>query len=319
MPPVSFALLFNHNEGHMYFGSSRYWSSNENNSSGQEDYIRASIEIDSATASAITLSKRVWEKNNPFPTAYLDNTGHGENRGLVTRAGYCDFFQLKDLHDFTQSELIIRISAGSQKEEKHHDLSNPNRQHYSIQASRQFFPTDWRKLRIPKTTPIIEKVNYSLRWLEGEFDNWSNPERWGRPQNEDPELKVFNQNRTTYAVAYPAKVTQRSSTLEENPDNIIKIINLVGRKNRLLPLSPEISQFKPPFDYANALLERTLFDADQKRIPMIGYYEVHSALAEIGLPNLDSPRRMKPEQGVEFLFTQVLPAMERFISYTTKK
>jgi len=319
MPKVRFALLFDTTcDERRYAGMTRVLSPGEHDKYGYCDCIDAEIEIDETASSSVELTRKVWERNNSLPFAYLDNKGHGENRGLVIRGGYCELLKREGFSDFVNSELEVRISLGNHSKNRHHNLTTPDRYHFSVYTLRQFFPIKWEELNVPETHYIQEEINYSLRWLNGEFDNWSDPRDWNKDRT-SLDAKTFHELRTTYLSSSAHCVQKYNISEEENPEKVRDLITQVERKENIISLSPRIAPFTgAEFQYANMLLRDSMNRGCKGAIPILGYSDIYIALNKIEqleCPSLEHEHKKSPLKGGEFIFGPVLAAMERFSKF----
>lgn len=324
-------------EGHdndcRYLGFSKYLNNGRDGICFPTD-VKLSPEIQRA----LELTKPIWTKSSSIPLAYVDSGNHGYRIGLVFNAAEFEgIIDHETMHDFVRRELIARVSVGGSRKKTGYetkedslgnevDFSNPNRVHVSVLGRRHFFPKEWRNLpyendgwgrRVDKrfVTPVVEEVHVSMRWIDGKFNDWNNPEEWYKGfSDRSLGAQEFSKMRTTYCVAYPKEVSQKHSTEGEKSDNIKELIKREGRRRQIIDLSPEIRQFKGRYQHANKMLEKVLNDGIQLRVPVIGFQEVRGAA---GLDNVDGMydnqiAQMTPEQGVEYLFGKVMPAIDDF-------
>ncbi len=301
-------------------------------------YFRADVKLSPEIQRALELTKPLWIKNSPVPLAYVDSGNHGYGIGLVFNAGECEGILNGDMRDFVRRELVARVSVGGSRKKKDGtaedkselesevDFSNPSRIHISVLGRRQFFPKEWRDLPYEDDgwgrkadkrliTPVVEEVHVSMRWLDGQFNNWNDMEEWYKDFGSHSfESKEFSKMRTTYCVAYTEKISQKQNSEREQPEEVKKLIKSEGRKRQVIPLSPEINQFKDKYTHANKALATIFNGGIESRIPIIGFQEVRYAT---GFDDVDGMydnqiAKMTPQEGVEYLFGKVMPAVEMF-------
>jgi len=295
MTKVQLAMHFDVRAGDFY-GSSKFFYPTEH-FNRDLSYITAEINLDDTTTRAIELTKPIWGQTRELPPVILDGGGHGENRGIVIERGLHKGEKVEGLSEFDQYDLRTRVSVGAAKaQEGEYDLTKPTRHHMSVWAGRQFFPIDYKELGLDEDIPIVEIINYSLRWLNGKFDDWSNSDEWVKGITKLDE-KYRHEMRTTYAFSYPDTVSQEYSTQEGNKEAIKELRKRVGRRERAFPLTPKNP--KEQYDMRG-------------RIPIIGYDAVEEILNEWGLWSSKGRQTDNPNKGIEFLFNDVLHAMENF-------
>ncbi len=317
---MKIGISFEEEEHDRYFGRSRY--------EREQQHFPVDIELSPLVQEAVELTRPFWSQTSDIPIVIADGGGHGFDRGLVIHGDTCDYSQDTD---FTRSSIRTRISFGGELAGNRFDFLKDGRLHVSIYAGRQFFPQEWQEY-IPvegnqrfdddhrETTPVIEEVHVSFRWLVQEFDDWSDTELWLKEATSKVMgRKSFDSRRTTYCAAikiHDVSKRENHSSREMGIDEKLAFVQQEGRKKPLLRYSPSVQPFSHSHAYANKLLERFFYHGVSNRLPVIGYQEVAGALYEI-LPyrTNNDIARMKKEEGVRFLFSDVMAGLQKFVSH----
>jgi hypothetical protein len=197
------------------------------------------------------------------------------------------------------------------------DFSKLERLHVSVYGARQFFPSEWRNL--PKNVgkyghadgssnsykSLLEEVHVSLRWLNGEFNDWSNLSDWRNDLGDDRKGAriMFNDHRTCYAV----------STIEEvfSKEESKKLVGKFGRSDMVLPFAPSVNVFSnDAYREQNTLTDYFFGRGVGDRIPIVG---IDNFASNIGLSFQNFGSNVRMGEGVEYLFGEVMPKIREFI------
>jgi len=314
MPKIPLALMFDSRKSN-YVSDFKWLDLNKDDPQDRTHYIEVEINVSEPVAKAVKLTKQLWERENrKLPLTFMDNTEHGTNRGLVIKSGFCRTIKDTSLYldEFTESELVTRISFGCSGEKMHQDLSNPFRVHFAIMANRCFFPKDWEKLGLKEGSYLVETANYSLRWINGTFEDWSDPNCWNS-HDKSVDQNAFNRKRTIHAASYVETLSRKNSSEPADPEVVLQLVKKTGRKNQSLPVCPKIDQFRPPFNYANKLIKLALNDGVCGVIPIMGAEVYHSLRDKVDFPYTSQEARNSPLEGANFVFGPVLESMSRFV------
>lgn len=271
-----------------------------------------------------------------IPVAEQDFHGHGCDYGLVFREDSYELVEIiPSVTNFTTKNLVARVSFGMEKtgeweeNERKTCYKDPkllNRLHLNVFGSRQFLPKNFREIQEDREhfSYLSERVHFSLRWLKGEFDGCWNDFGEFEKNVGDYYLNVpkFNEKRTTYmSSGLSSEYVNGNFSREGESGKIItleKIYQLLGTKNRILPknLTREeiLSRFSPDFDPKD--LEKVFPSFDSRNsFENIGFTPVLKILSQFGevseRDELLFPK-MKMQEGVEYIFDKVLPAMKKY-------
>ena len=300
------------------------------------DYTVADIKLAPEIERAFELTKSIWKGGgeNEVPIVYLDRGDHGCDRGIVMRQGSVDVVPLYGDASFCRSEVVARISFGAgnyenrtQETPRALDFSQLGRVHIGVRARKQFFPANWRALPVHyneygrkeeerrRLTPIVEEANVSLRWINGQYDEWSDPELWIRDQNiKSLGANEFHGERTTYCFAAESRIHFLQDEMRDPVLN--RFLKKERRMRQAIPLSPMVKCYPdgPEYNFANLAVER-LFKSgiDMGVLPSVGYDNV-LRLTGRTLPWPDKDfKKMTPMEGIEFLFGKVMPPLTGFV------
>gem|GEM_PF-2402053 len=291
------------------------------------------IQVSPEVKKAIELTEPIWSKRSDIPSVVIDKGNHGYGKGLVLLEGTADYTEDPV---FVSNEIAVRISFGPKEMEKKNAYTyrKNDRLHISVYGARQFFP---ERLELPyksrgsedivselgegirETTPIVEEVHISLRWLGDDFDDWNDCEEWFRERYTPLTAegrKEFSESRTTYCLATPGEI-KKDANKELEPEEILKYVESIGKKEQIIPLAPRIVKFANEYGYVNKITD-FYPTVGGNRVPIVGYdnipYKFRDRDGDIRLPDIEESRikEMSKMEGVEFLFGKVLPALQRF-------
>ena len=286
-----------------------------------------------------------------IPLANQTEQAHHGDYGLVFRLGEVDNVELLPggcCTDFTRGIVTARISMGMpQTKDKIGDkeiiLKNPSelaRLHLNVYGARNFLPVKEVDKQDPKIFEYIsEELHFSLRWVNGKFDNvWNDPAKWLEEKDSRYMSRPdFNNMRTTYLESnsqsnnvnggfykdltkwVPPEIKGRI----ERGEKILTLEDiqaLIGTgKERILPGNIDIQKFLKLFpqstEEADARKAAGYNFKERKDFPHIGYSPVLKTLSRFGDVTAEdaySIPSMSMDQGVEYIFGKVLPAVEKF-------
>ncbi|MFA5856853.1 MAG: hypothetical protein WC867_05820 [Candidatus Pacearchaeota archaeon] len=293
-----------------------------------------------------------------FPYANQTSQGHHGDYGLVFRIGETSSIGLipdDSCANFTYKNLVARISYGMEKtpdviQDKPVILNDPtkiSRLHLNVYGARNFLSTEIEEQAIESFNYTTEVIHFSLRWVNGKFDNsWNEPKQWLKEKDSRYLNKPqFNPMRTTY---FETKTS--SNHLNGNfyhdlsgyiPNNIKEQINsgktilsmnevldkIGPRKPNLLPPNIPFEDFIKEFPAGSSIddIKKSLgYNLEKKEsFPNIGYSKLCTFLYNYGIINNDSIinkydsfriPEMTMDEGVDYIFQRVLPAVKMFIS-----
>lgn len=163
-----------------------------------------------------------------------------------------------------------------------------------------------------------EGLNFSMRWLNGNFDDWSNLKQWQKEaESQAYDHKGFHKMRTTYF-----DVDEREDNLGGRVDEsmINRWVAILGNRNVVLPSNLTIEDFTrmhPSFTVEKAARAFGKMGVYKKEvtIPTAGYVPVLEVLSQYGDVSAKDARgipKMTPEQGLVYLTDKVIPAVVEF-------
>ena len=153
---------------------------------------------------------------------------------------------------------------------------------------------------------------------------WSDPQKWLKQIHETKiGRNKFNDHRTSYMIStIESGFNKVFCNIEKiSREDKLKLIKKEGRKAMILPLSPQTPKIEEPYDTLNKLFNK-ITPTIKGQVPSIGYESIQSFfylnshntnVEEIKFPYLTSEIKDSPEKGVEFLFGEVLPTIEKLV------
>ncbi len=260
--------------------------------------------------------------------------GHGNDYGLVFRYGIFDEVELMDGRDgttFAKNNLVARISMGmpaetihiGNREVKCKDPSNLSRLHLNVFGARNYL-LDKSEGKISESFKYgIEKIHFSLRWLDGKFDNsWNDLPEWiAQKDSRYLSKPQFNPMRTTYYES-TTRQDQANGNISRGNLTLKEIQDRIGiDREAILPAELTSTEFCNMFPAGCAIED--IYRASGLRIlderkdyPTIGYAPALKILSRFGKvsekESLSIPE-MNMDEGVEYIFGKILPAMKKFV------
>ncbi len=278
----------------------------------------------------IDLRIPTWQGN--FPVARYIAQGHGDEYGLVFRMGENERILLVPGDSgsaFEKRGLTCRISygmpageeiaLGSSKTVNYNDPSKISRLHLSVFGWRDF-PLE-EGIRVSRTDLFRyfrESVHVSLRWTDGKFDSrWSDPAEWFKQKDSDSYNRArFDEMRTPYVksmemISSANGAVGKKITVEE-------IEKLIGSGKARTTKNLSIEEFLALFPAGTTLEDAKKAAGIRREIvdfPNIGYAPALKLLSQFGNVSENDANEIpyaSMESGVNYLFSRVLPAVERF-------
>lgn len=291
--------------------------------------IQADIKLPSEVEKGITLSQEAFGTPG-LPFVRIDDGGHGPF-GMIFCEGMSDFPVVKLSNDSYHADpkwgVQTRISFGpltskTRQVNAPSDFSN-YRLHISVRAGRianlnAQLEERWESHRERKweLRGDQEEVHFSLRWLDGKFDDWSDVNLWKKEQKSKfMNRHTFNDMRTSlHTTVTNRRISIMGPTGSTQDEFARRFAKIYGKRKHLLPPNAPLGDFRkayPGFD-DQYLLHAFGCREDSQQIPVIGYSPVLDVLSNYGEVSKKDARkilRMSPAEGTEFLFGKVLPAM----------
>ncbi len=248
------------------------------------------IALPDIVSKAITLGANSLEGFLP-PVMYISKAGH-DSIGAVFYIGDLkknDFEVERSILDRKEG-VAARVSYGADSRETGGwSLSDIDRLHISAYAFRRFLPIDKELARtLSPNECLINEVHLSLRWQKEE-GNW----RFDDPYDD----KMHRSSRTAWM-----------RTLRERyyaDDGLMK-------KESFIPAARELDKFGQPLKHKNG---DVLEQMKTKKTSHSGYEVVADFLSRFGdvKPSVRI-EDLSPEEGTQYLFQRIVPAMRTFIS-----
>jgi len=226
----------------------------------------------------------------------------------TTKAGHSDIglvFYINDLkeEDFDKESnkhyfggdrgIVARVSIGPGKRKEDKCGWNPldiGRFHISVYGFRDFFPLEGEVPELPlkqKSDCLREEVHFSLRWFKKEDGGWDyyNPYPKGTASTQCPWMRL-----------------SKAVTMTKVP--------VVPRKNHI-PFTDELDEYgQAPYDKTSEEDRFKVFETSHS-----GYKPVLDLLSKFSsdVSNAKQISELSPEEGINYLFQQVTPALKAFI------
>lgn len=269
-----------------------------------------------------------WKQNKEPPIAVQDFHGHGGNYGLVFPNLIHQNVNNKDFPEFGHTNWYVgsRISFGMDKkiyiENSSNTFKDPgkmNRLHISLCAQRNFLPLGKDEVKQPIDEDYYtfqsERINFSLRWLDKEFDGvWNDPNIWIKHiDSKHFEYPQFDARRTTY---FSTKVSQDQKDTAGGIYSKKDVTPLLNRRKKVLPNDILLTKLMTRFPELSEKQIRTLYGESRKMIfPHVGFAPCLEILSQFGgvSPGDESIFKESMNEGITYLYGKVLPAMEAFV------
>lgn len=307
----------------------------------RKDAIVVDMNLPDIVEAEINHIHNTFHDHHDEPLAYLDTGSHGHNSGLVLWNTLYDSPCLQQTSDGTIQldnwTVKTRISIGPTDEYK---KQNPtwngemSRLHIGVWAGRNCCfeakpETRNQQFYTHSLHYVTEQINFSMRWLDGQFDDWSHIRLWRKDRTNKKKsfnLHEFNEFRTTYFDS------RESSESILGPNKYAKrFMVILDDKPRLLP---ELETFGSVLEREKVIDEQELrcaYDLGHSggTVPTVGYDEVIGILSnysdKLTYINMDGYgkgtinsndhkkiKKMSSEDGMKYTFHNVLDAMLRF-------
>jgi hypothetical protein len=291
--------------------------------------IQADIKLPLEVERGIILSHEAFGTPG-LPFLRIDDGGHGPF-GMVFREGMSDFPNIRanndSYHACPKWGVQTRISFGpltssTRQVNAPSDLSK-YRLHISVRAGRIVnlraqLEERWESHRERKWELLgdTEELHFSLRWLDGKFDDWSDVNLWKKEEkSKSIDRHTFNDARTSsYNTTKGHRISITGPTGSTQDEFAQRFARIYGERKNILPPNVSLGDFRkahPGFDkeYLFNMFQRR---EDSRAIPTIGYSPVLEVLSNYGEVSKRDARRvtkMTSAEGTEFLFGRVLPAI----------
>lgn len=273
--------------------------------------------------------------------------GHNHDYGLVFRIG--DYSSVNLIPEglctsFSRKGLVARVSMGMPESIETRNgselvLKDPTqltRLHLNVYGARNFLPPEEERVTEDNQfNYATEEIHFSLRWVNGVFDNrWNNPSIW-ISEKDDRSLgkPEFDDMRTTYCQSGSRRNGlnrhfrhNHSGVKQEYFDRSIgpvigleEVERMIGtNRERILPANASLDEFMKIFPNGTSSEDAMGVSYPNRRpesFPHIGYSPALNTLSKFGdvspaeaenIPNLSM------SEGIEYIFGKVLPAMRNF-------
>jgi hypothetical protein len=188
--------------------------------------------------------------------------------------------------------LVGRVSYGGSNKVRVWDISEMNRLHLSMYSFRRFVPVEPELAStLSRNSCMSNEIYFSLRWLKNDSD-------W---EFDDPYMNMNHSFRTSWIRTV----------------KVDSIHHAHKKKKSLIPESGGLDEYgQPPrqenVDYSD--VEKISESLRAKTTSHSGYDVTLNFLKNFG--DVTAPHEIKqltPEQGIEYLFQKVAPAMRNFL------
>jgi hypothetical protein len=158
-----------------------------------------------------------------------------------------------------------------------------------------------------------EAINFSMRWVDGKFDDWNDFKLWKKDKDSDMlDHYRFSDTRTSY---FRTEVDRGCSW--ENADGGRRLLVTMGERKPLLPSQPTFADISKKFKGIPQEKVGSIWGFHGARyipqvVPAVGYAPILQFLSDYGDVSARDARqlpKMTPQQGAEYVFGKVLPAM----------
>jgi hypothetical protein len=302
----------------MYF---KYYGLNDPVSS----YTKADMQVPPEFERAIEWVKPIWSRSRDRPLVTLDSSHHGFDLGLVHKDTLVDRYEGKA--SLTRSEVAVRVSVGGKSEGREIAFDEAARLHIGVYGGRKFFPEDWRRI-VPKDnehyesgvdyrpiTPVLEQVHISLRWLDGKFDDWDDPELWLKEYTDNRlGSKRWDRDKANFLSSRTERLSKIRSSGWVDKKTGMGVVRSEGRKRRAIPLDIPLEKLEGISPSAGKVLEKVFgyHKGLNGRIPTIGFGNIKGYLGRyVPYPN-KKISDMDMIEGTDYLFGGVLPGILEF-------
>lgn len=262
-----------------------------------------------------------------IPVGQYDANGHGDDYGFIFTMNDEKNFVLDRDIQVTKSVVTARISYGfpgkevnvGDKKINYKDPSKISRLHLNAYARRDFVPKGEKfKSRTNIFPDASEVMHFSVRWIDGKFDNsWNRAEDWiDALKSRRYDRAEFNEMRTTYMLSGNVNEYMQG-IIEREPELLRRAAEIMGPEKERLIYNWDVQDITKifPKDKADVATLKELRLERKGAYPVIGYSPLLSLLSRFGdvsekdaieIPN------MSMEEGAQYIFGKVLPAMREF-------
>lgn len=281
------------------------------------------IQLPSEVEEAVKLTKKALGTSDNTPVAFMDDGNHGFDGGIVFRDNLYQQISLRAGNhnsNFPVWQVTTRISVGPDDKyvSKKGNIWDGSlaRLHLGVWAGRTASPKV-----IDDSNPRIEyneeSINFSLRWVDGKFDDWNDPKEWKKDlTNNRIDRKSYEEKRTTHY-----KLVDRIESKNNNGNHPLERWMLVlGERKSRLPALKTIHEVARDTKITEKDLEsmfraRRGFGAEAILLPTTGYKPSLEVLSQYGNVKPSDAKlipTMTPKEGVSYLYERILPAMMAF-------
>ncbi|MDO8660660.1 MAG: hypothetical protein Q7K43_02115 [Candidatus Woesearchaeota archaeon] len=290
--------------------------------------IQADLALAPEIEKGILLVQEYFKRTKEVPVLFYDFAGHGPI-GFVFGTSSCQRDSANIWNSNVWQRYSARISFGPQNSAGNNNECqlippwNPavlERLHISAYGARRFFIEE-------QPEPVLEEVHVSLRWIDNNFNDWSNIEKWKADRAPGKglslESKCFDSGRTTYMKSDKSQIyvpTDEINTRPPSPQELANLKDTRGTKKCLLPAqTPTLNELLAQESDLN--MKKALEDSWPRKyqgeihLPIIGYapaLKVLSQFGDLATPENKPVTELSPAAGVEYLFGKVLPAVKKF-------
>jgi hypothetical protein len=293
---------------------------------------------------AINIMRDKFEVENIPPLAFQTFAGHRNDYGLIFRNNYHEDVDLNPndcSSKIRTKNLVGRVSFGmNYKEELREkgifckDTSKLNRLHINLFGSRRFLPKNFEVIQDSDEEHfnyLSEQIHFSLRWIEGKFDNaWNDLSEWER-NKESLYLHrpCFDEMRSTYFFSNEETehlngtfIRKKSKTSDQQRGVIdfIEVHKKLGTKSRILKknLTQEevMKNFSRLFKLEDLKKVCPSLIGNRTEFEIVGYEPVLEILSQFGNVSIKDAQKipyMDMIKGTDYLFNKVFPAIKNYV------
>jgi hypothetical protein len=291
-----------------------------------ENCVQVEVALPKEIEVAVEEIQKIFGNQGRTPLAGVNDAGHGVDGGIILWDNLFESFILnydRDSQRFEPWAISTRLSLGpthsywekiARNENKRTWDANPTRYHISVWAQRIANPI----LKIEDNPGIEyrqEEVHFSMRWLDGKFDDWNDLKQWKKERNLNTlGKKGFDGERTTYM-----DISKRFDNLngwKSTKPIANRIIATLGPRTPHLPENPLYEEFRSRNrDLSDEEIQKVLQPRIDGTIRAFGYSPLLEVLSQYGNVSPKDAKRipkMAPQEGLVYLTNQVLPAVLEF-------
>lgn len=293
--------------------------------------IVADIPLPAEVEYSLVASRKAFGDGVTLPLAHIDSGDHGVDSGLVFWGNLYNSVCFRNSGPEEDLNAQVwgvrtRISTGPTNGQRGAVWDGTkSRIHLSVMAGRlanvEAYDFDGNRGNLLSRPNVgmkarKEEIVLSMRWLDGKFDDWNDFKLWKKEvASQALDHKQFNEKRTAH---------YKISTSDENQLGGLgeKFTKVIGARRAILPEPEKFAYFakRHPIMKPNQWARALGWYGDSSRptpdyVKGIGYAPVLKVLSAFGdVRERDAKQipNMTPQQGAEYMFTKVLPAMMSF-------